>query len=623
MIDCYLKYLLKCERVVGRRDLKARNFINNQVGNQGNLNLVFNLIFCVLIICRLWLISGIPKMILAAPLDDLFFAKAAHNIIHGLWMGPYSQTTLIKGPFYAFFLILSSLTGLPLLLNETIFYVSACIVLFFAISPIIPNKWWRLLFLIFMLFCPVSLTSELNLRVYREFVYFSLTLFIVAFSIGLFLRVGQKITEFLFWLIGLSISIGAFLITREEGVWILPALFVLFLTSILLIWKKRIDKKRIRTGLLFISILIWFVPTFIVSSLNFHNYNFWGVAETLDPDFNRVLNTLQRIKVSTWHPAIQVTKEARMKAYAASPLFSELRGAIESSWSGYDYWDNLTIESKPPWYLLKYGDGDTEMSNGHFVWLLRDAVYNSGQFDTSRFPHQFYKQLADQLESACNNGKLSCSSKGSIPFVGSIDKRHFPIISRLFFENSMSLLRGELFGSINLDINTWPVWLADNSEYLYFEEFIYNSADGRTVLSGDENVKSINGSTDLRLKMMNYKEIIMEKTLSIYRVLTLPLFTISLIAWCLLSVLSVSKKKSASGNSYWLISTFMLGLLFSRLMTLTIVDATTSMSAMGYGASMYIFIYSFIALMVYWICVLGREQLTLLTNRGISGVKTQ
>src|SRR3989304_3324277 len=95
-----------------------------------NENQVFIFVFAISILFRIWLITGVPNIYIIYPHDDLYFAKAAHYIIHGQWMGPYSQMTLIKGPFYSFFLIISFLTGLPLLLNETIFYLLAFIVFF-------------------------------------------------------------------------------------------------------------------------------------------------------------------------------------------------------------------------------------------------------------------------------------------------------------------------------------------------------------------------------------------------------------------------------------------------------------------------------------------------------------
>lgn len=558
----------------------------------------------IIIIFRLWLITGIPKMLIYGPNDDLYFAKAAHYIIHGQWMGPYTQMTLIKGPFYSFFLIFSFFTGLPLLLNETIFYVIACIVLFIAFSPLIKSNWWRIILFTLLLFCPANLATEWTLRVYREFVYFSLTLYVVAFSIGLFLRLDQKITSLLLWAIGLGLSMGAFMITREEGVWIYPTLFLLLTISIILIWKNKFNKKWIRTGLILLPILLWYIPTIIVSSLNYSNYGFWGVSETLDPDFNRVLNTLGRIKTSTWHPAIQITKEARMKAYDVSPLFYEMKDEIENSVVlHWNYSDDRSMASKPEWYLLKYTNGGSEISNGHFLWLLRDAVFNKGYYSAGQYPYGFYKQLADQLEFACNDGRLDCSASRTIPFVGSIDQRHYPVILRLFFEDCFHLLNLDYMQMMaSLDIKTWPAWPKNNDDYLYFEEFIYDSLENPGIRSNDDTQYSlINGKTDLRLKILSYKENIMGGITNIYKLCSEPAFLTGFITWAFLILISILKKQRESQHSYLILSIFMFGLFFSRLMTLVIIDATSSIPGIRYGSSINIFIYIFSFLMLYWL----------------------
>lgn len=570
---------------------------------KNNSKQIFIIVFSLLVIFRIWLVTGIPKMLIYGSHDDLFFAKAAHYMINGQWMGPYTQMTLIKGPFYVFFLCFSFFTGLPLLLNETIFYLAACCVLYVALKPLINNYWVRLFVFIAVLFCPASLPNWENISVYREFVYFSLTLYVVAFSIGLFLRISHKTGSLLFWSIGLGVSMGAFLLTREEGVWIYPVLFILIISCIVFIWTEKIDHKVIRTGFILLPILIWFIPSLIVSSLNNYRYNYFGTVETLDPDINRVLATLESINENTWHPAIQISTESLTKAYAVSPLLLKLENSIENSWSGWDFADNSAMEQKPLWYLDKYTNGGPEIGNGHFVWLLRDAVYNSDQFPPGKFPRQFYKQLADQLESACNNGKLSCSPKGSIPFVGSIDKRHFPIITRMFYENFIYLLVGDLFGTVNVDTRSWPLWPQGNNEYRYFDELVYNSLDRRTDFTGGDKVQLTNGETDLRLKMTNLKEKLMQKIFFAYRTTTCPVFTISFLSWFLLLVLLISKKQMKSRIEYLVISLFLIGLLLSRLIVLTIVDATTSVRGIDYGASMYLFVYLFSFLLMYWVFI--------------------
>ena len=161
-----------------------------------NNDKVFYILLGIIILVRIFLITGMPKSLATYRHDDLYYAKAAHNIIHGKWLGEYSHLTIIKAPFYSLFMILSFFSGLSLNICETIFYVVACISLISALSPVIKNRWWQLFIFVFMCFVPSSLATAINIRVYREFVNFSLTLYIISFSTGLYLRFNSNIKTF-------------------------------------------------------------------------------------------------------------------------------------------------------------------------------------------------------------------------------------------------------------------------------------------------------------------------------------------------------------------------------------------------------------------------------------------
>lgn len=286
-------------------------------------NFIFIVIFAILIAFRIWLTFGIPKCYFYAPHDDLFFAKAANDLLNGQWLGKFDNITLIKVPFYAFFLAFSSLTHLPLLFNETIFYIGACLLLDRSVQPLIKNRWWRLLLFTILLYCPASLITGWTVRVYREYVYFSLTLMVIAFAIGLLLRVNTTLKAMIGWGIGFGISLSAFLLTREEGAWIIPALFYFFICCFWIIWKKGSAQKWQQSIALFIPIFLAYLPILVVSSVNYSYYGLWGTSDQLDPDFNRVINTLGRIKTgSTWYPYVRVSHESLDKAYAASPMMA-------------------------------------------------------------------------------------------------------------------------------------------------------------------------------------------------------------------------------------------------------------------------------------------------------------
>jgi len=565
-----------------------------------NERIIFLSIISILILFRIWLVTGIPKLFLFAPHDDLYFAKMAHYIIHGQWMGPYSQMTLIKSPFYAFFLIYSFLTGLPLLLNETIFYVVACIILFFAFSPLIKNRWWRLLLFLLLLFCPASLATFWNLRVYREFVYLSLTLFVIAFSVGLLLRIERKLSSIIYWATGLGISMGAFMITREEGVWIYPILLFFLVSCVMIIWFRKMDHKWFRSSIIFSSIIIWYIPITIVSYINYSYYGFWGISENMDKDFNQVINTIGRIKTSVWYPYSKITLEGLSEAYRVSPRFAELKNLIEALYNPWRSYSDRSMESMPNWFREKYLVQGSETVNGHFMFLLRDALEMGGFYSYGKYPREYLREVADQLEAACNDGTIICYPNANIPLVGSVREEHIPIIIHFFFEDIYLLLKLEEGNSeiASLEINDWPSY---QPEFSYFDEFVNNPIESKYYGESQNNNQLVGGKTDIRLQTLHYKEKTMLEIQSVYKTITLPSFVILCFGWLVLLVLNLLNKKRNYSLQALLLFQFLLGLLFSRVMTLSILSATTGFDYIHYGSSNYLFIYIFLFLIVFYL----------------------
>jgi hypothetical protein len=584
--------------------MNMKNWIRSSLASiKGRTAPIFVSVFIILVSFRIWLITGIPKMLVYGPHDDLFYAKAAHYIIHGQWMGPYSQMTLIKGPLYAFFIIISFFTGLPLLLNETILYIVACIVLFFAISPVIKNFWWRLLSFILLLFCPASLATYWNLRVYREFVYFSLTLLVIAFSIGLFLRIDRKLSSVIIWAIGLGISMGGFMLCREEGVWIYPTLLLLLVSCVMIIWYKKMDRKWFRSIIIISPIILWYIPIFIVSTLNYSYYGFWGYSENLDGDFNRVINTIGRIKTSTssLYPYNAITKENFLKAYIASPLLDKLIIPIDASWDGWQHWADVAMSGLPNWYREKYLVKGAQSMNSHIMFLFRDALAGAGYYSDERYPHEYLIELADQLEASCNNGTLDCSPGTNIPYVGSIKTEQIPIIFSFIGDNIYKLLKFDV-GQANiasLDIKTWP---ADQEEFKYFEEFVYNPIDPKYFGQTQNNDQLVSGKINITIKMLQYKEVIMERIQSIYSTITLPFFIILCSGWVVLLLYNIlSRKKRKYSYQALFIFLFLLSLLVSRVMMLALISANSNVYMIAYSTSCYVFIYLILFLMLYYL----------------------
>lgn len=563
-------------------------------------NLVFMGVLTILIIFRIWLILGIPKYYIYAPHDDLYYAKAAHYIINGEWMGPYNEITLIKSPFYAFFLIASFVTGLPLLLNENIFYILACFVCFIAIKPLIPSRWWRLFLFVILLYSPACLITDWTIRVYREFVYISLTLFVVAFSVGFLLRIEDKLSSLFLWATGLGLSMGAFMICREEGIWIYPMMFLFLGGCLVIIWKKKLSFGRLRMTAVIRPVLLWMIPILTISSLNYSHYHYWGITENLDKNLNRVLNSIFRIKSSEWKPYKPITKEVLNKAYAASPLMDELKPFIEPNMEAWRQWSDNSLGEKPDWYLDKYFVKGKELAGNHFAWLFRSALNDSGKNSNGEFPATYLKLLADQLEAACDTGKLDCYPSTDIPLVGSMKPEQIPLAIHFYFDDIYRLF---MFDRTLADVPPLDLtqWNSDIVDFKYFDEFAYNPIGSEDI--GKTNAKSqrVGKSTDIRLRSIYIKQHIMTIIQRVYKSILFPLFLMLIPAGILILVYRIMKKRVKFFHPANYVFLFLLGLFISRIAVLALLDATTSVPAIHYVTSTYIFIFTLIYLLIHYV----------------------
>src|ERR1700722_5782360 len=81
---------------------------------------------------KLWIVAGQHLDIISvslSPYDQGLFFTLATYIKKGLWLGPYNNLTLAKGPFYPMYVSTMSSLHTPLLLSQQLLYVIACFVL--------------------------------------------------------------------------------------------------------------------------------------------------------------------------------------------------------------------------------------------------------------------------------------------------------------------------------------------------------------------------------------------------------------------------------------------------------------------------------------------------------------
>ncbi len=366
------------------------------------------MIFLFLALIKLWLVSEQSLTAYGdAGHDDKLFINLANNILSFQWLGEYSQMTLMKGPFYPMWIAFSHFLGIPLLVSQHFLYIDACLLLIISLRSFLSSKPFFTIFsYAIILFNPASYADGISNRVIREGIYSSLTLLVIAFAFGLFLRFLSKEKNTYLWSIGLGISLSCFWLTREEGIWIVPLLIIIFIYLLIIIFIKYRKKEK---GIVS-DLIIIFLPFFIlgsslsiVSLVNYMHYGILNTVEFKNKDFLRAYGSLTRIENSNWKQYVPVLKKTRMMAYEVSPKFAELEpyleGDLGSGWASNAQKNPQTRNIDP-----------SEIAGGWFMWAFRDAVALAGHYKNGKETMNFYKQMAGEIDSACDNGKLDCLS---------------------------------------------------------------------------------------------------------------------------------------------------------------------------------------------------------------------
>src|SRR5207249_1422294 len=183
----------------------------------------------LMVALKLWLVAAQPVVAHAnASFDDRLFLALAEQILKGKWLGPYSQFTLMKGPMYSLFIAATVLVRIPLPLAQHLLYLFGCALLTVALRPLFSASWQAFALFILLWWQPMS---YVELDILRQNIYTPLTLLLFAGLCALETRRNATAQVRLLWGVLLGTSAGAFYLTREEGVWIVPGAALLIASA--------------------------------------------------------------------------------------------------------------------------------------------------------------------------------------------------------------------------------------------------------------------------------------------------------------------------------------------------------------------------------------------------------
>ena len=371
---------------------------------------------------KLTLVSGLTLSANGyARIDDLLFIYLASSLSEGDWLGPYNNYILAKGPFYPAWIAATYLLGIPLLLGQHLLYIAACAFFILAIRPVLSNPKGLMFIFIILLFNPISYTDEVMTRIIREGIYPALTLIVIAFAIGVLVRHRQPLRILFLWLTGLGLGLSAFWLTREEGVWIIPSLLIMFGFALYKLWKEESPDRMKRIALFFLPFGIWLISVTIISGINYSYYGIFNTVEFKSKEFLSAYGALSRVRHSTWHSKIPVPREIREQVYEVSPAFAQLKplleGGVGKGWAAFG---------------CKTISVCHDIAGGFFMWALRDAAAFKGYHSSGKTAADYYLRLATEINMACANKKIDCRRERATMMPIWYSAYNWPLIKTFF-----------------------------------------------------------------------------------------------------------------------------------------------------------------------------------------------
>lgn len=353
----------------------------------------FGLALLFVTVLKLWLVSSQTLCALGPQVyDDGLFLNGAAHLLGGRWLGPYNELVLFKGPFYPMFIAASFIAGMPLLFAQQVLYVFACLVVLAAVRPLLKHKALCFCLYLFLLFNPISYASELT-RLLRDGIYPALALLVTACALGLALSWPHVGRRKWCWSAGLGLSLSAYWLTREEGVWLAPVLLFYAGHALGLFWRRKPLRHGRNALLCALPFLLLAASILTVCALNWRYYRAFTVVDVKSRCFREAYGALTRVKPDHWRPNIPVPRDTLRKLYLVSPAFAELKSFYEG-----------------PRPLDWHPDPEGSIIGGWFMWSFRDAVARAGYYRTAETAEAYYRRLATEINRACDEGLLPSAS---------------------------------------------------------------------------------------------------------------------------------------------------------------------------------------------------------------------
>lgn len=340
-------------------------------------------------------IMSAPSVIPVSPHDDLLQVRLALKISKGDWLGSYGDLgnlMMAKPPGYPIFLAFSTMLGISpqILLHLALLLVTAMLVRQI-IPAILQNT--RVIVYAFGVLWPTLFGAEFS-RYYREGLIYLLSLLTLLLMISICQTLTNKfdIKALAIKLCSLGLCLGLIVITKPIALTYVPALGVIFITSVFKV--QKITKSVIKRFLLIVGLIslvasFTFLPSSLVSAQNQKMYGEYQVDSFRGGSFKRAINGITGLPPHTRSQS-EMVSNAQLETLSnvghySSEIVKKLRGG------------NLDM-----WTAISCGSGGAcSTTGGYFMWALRDAIAMTGEDTTATQFNNALDKISTEIDLFC------------------------------------------------------------------------------------------------------------------------------------------------------------------------------------------------------------------------------
>ena len=352
---------------------------------------------------KLWLVRGDEIVAQPHTLDALWNVVSADE---WYWFGsyvdrPFRTPPFIRLPAYPLWIALIRETGCPLRVASEVLYLIAAFALAVALVRTRQSRWLAVLLYAAIVFNPFSFSVSLSAL--PDFFYGAVLLALLASMLPP--SSGRDGPQRLSRGITMGLLLGVLWYTRQENV-LIVAWLVVYAGLVLLVAHGHVHAWTVAArrvvAALAVPVAVLVLVSLAVKTMNLIHFGVFADSEMETAGWKAAAKGLLRVEPSPPMRLVAAPREVRARVYEVSPAFRELQPFLEGS-----------LGQRMASYTENDPGMQGEIGAGYFWWTLLLAARAAGHDKSAAEAEAYYQRIADEIDVACNDGRLRCRS---VPF---------------------------------------------------------------------------------------------------------------------------------------------------------------------------------------------------------------